>query len=211
MKKCLIMLLILSKGLIMESGVINAQVIMPVKDENKLHQIQREVAWTEWEGHTPKWFYWVMELFQKDNYRDKDRRNILQLLPTLAALRYNESETETYKEDVENWEKQELFKLADLEIDVAYAMIKKDLTILRGQWAKTIKRAIVAGTYTEMVQEIFNERDRIEGRIYTLHESDIPNVDRREEYFNEMKAYKRLIELTNRIAKAFELVNKLKK
>jgi hypothetical protein len=211
MKKCLIMLLILSKGLIMESGVINAQVIMPVKDENKLHQIQREVAWTEWEGHTPKWFYWVMELFQKDNYRDKDRRNILQLLPTLAALRYNESETETYKEDVENWEKQELFKLADLEIDVAYAMIKKDLTILRGQWAKTIKRAIVAGTYTEMVQEIFNERDRIEGRIYTLHESDIPNVDRREEYFNEMKAYKRLIELTNRIAKAFELVNKIKK
>jgi hypothetical protein len=211
MKKCLIMLLILSKGLIIESGVINAQVIMPVKDENRLHQIQREVAWSEWEGHTPKWFYWVMELFQKDNYRDKDRRNILQLLPTLAALRYNESETEAYKEDVENWEKQELFKLADLEIDVAYAMIKKDLTILRGQWARTIKRAIVAGAYTEMVQEIFNERDRIEGRIYTLHESDIPNVDRREEYFNEMKAYKRLIELTNRIAKAFELVNKLKK
>jgi hypothetical protein len=205
MKKCLIMLLILR-------GVnSNAQVIMPVKDENKLHQIQREVAWSEWEGHTPKWFYWVMELFQKDNYRDKDRRNVLQLLPTLAALRYNLSETEDYKEDVETWEKQELFKLADLEIDVAYEMIKKDLTILRGQWTQTIKRAIIAGAYTEMVQEIFNERDRIEGRLYTIRESAIPNVDRREEYFNEMKAYKRLIELTNRIAKAFELVNKIKK
>ena len=211
MKKCLIILLALSEGFLLESEGINAQVIMPVKDQNKLHQIQREVAWSEWEGHTPKWFYWVMELFQKDNYRDKDRRNILQLLPTLAALRYNESETEAYKEDIETWEKQELFKLADLEIDVAYEMIKKDLTILRGQWTKTIKRAITAGAYTEMVQEIFNERDRIEGRLYTLHKSDIPNVDRREEYFNEMKAYKRQIELTNRIAKAFELVNKIKK
>ena len=84
-------------------GVIaHTQAVTIVQDDNKRHQIEREVAWTDWNGHSPKWFYWAIELFQKDNYRDKDRRNILQLLPTLVAVRFNESETQKYKEDVEN-------------------------------------------------------------------------------------------------------------
>lgn len=186
----------------------NAQVAMPVKDNNKLHQIEREVAWTEWEGHTPKWFYWAIELFQKDNYRDKDRRNILQLLPTLAAVRYNQSQTEEYKKDVEAWEKQELFKLADYEIDVAYELIKKDLNQHRVIFVRILDRAKTAGVYVEMLNEITNEQSRIEGRIYVIRNSFLSNTDRREEYFNEITAYKKLIELTIRITKAFESLKK---
>jgi hypothetical protein len=202
MKKQVLFLLIL-RGLAAYS-----QAVTIVQDNNKLHQIEREVAWTEWAGHTPKWFYWVIELFQKDNYRDKDRRNILQLLPTLAAVRFNQSETDKYKEDVEKWTQQELFKLADYEIDVAYEFIKRDMNEQRAFYALSLQRAKQAGVYWEMQTEITNEQERIEGRIYVIRKSDLPNVDRREEYFNEIKAYKKLIEMTLRITKIFESLKK---
>lgn len=193
---------------ILSGGVVQSQTVMPVKDNNKRHQIEREVAWSEWEGHTPKWFYWLIELTQKDDYRDKDRRNILKLIPLVMAVRQTKIKTDEEKEDVDTWARQELFKLADLEIDVAYELIKKDLNILRSYFQKSLQRAIAAQTYTEMIREIKNEQVRIEGRIYTLHTSDIPNVDRREEYFKEIKSYSDLIHLTQRIAQAFELINK---
>lgn len=194
--------------LILRGITAQSQTFMPVKDDNKRHQIEREVAWSEWDGHTPKWFYWLIELTQKDDYRDKDRRNILQLIPLLMAVRINQDKTDEGKEDVDKWAEQEIFKLADLEIDVAYEMIKKDLNILRGHFEVALHRAIKAQAYADMIQEITNEQVRIEGRIYTLHKSDIPNVDRRDEYFNEIHAYGKLIHLTDRIAKAFELINK---
>lgn len=206
--KVFIMKTLLFLALILRGLVVQSQTVMPVKDDNKRHQIEREVAWSEWDGHTPKWFYWLIELTQKDDYRDKDRRNILQLIPLMLAVRYDKDKTDEEKEDVDVWAQQEVFKLADLEIDVAYEMIKKDLNILRGHFEVALHRAIKAQAYADMIQEITNEQVRIEGRIYTLHKSDIPNVDRRDEYFNEIKAYGKLIHLTDRIAKAFELINK---
>ena len=194
--------------LILRGYTGQSQGAMPVKDNDKRHQIEREVAWREWDGHTPKWFYWLIELLQKDKYRDKDRRNILQLVPTLIAVGYNKKQTDDYKGYVDTWAEQETFKLADYEIDVAYTLIKKDLIVLRGYLVKAVNRAQNAGAYTEMITEITNERDRIEGRIYTIRHSDLPNVDRREEYFAEMKQYGKLIDLTNRIARAFETIKK---
>jgi hypothetical protein len=193
---------------LLRGGNAHTQVVTVVEDKNKLHQIEREVAWSQWDGHTPKWFYWAIELFQKDNYRDKDRRNILQLLPTLVAVRFNKSETDKYKEDVEKWEKQELFKLADIEIDAAYEFIKSELNQQRAFYALSLQKAKNAGVYAEMLSEITNEQERIEGRIYVIRKSDLPNVDRREEYFNEIKAYKKLLELTLRITKIFESLKK---
>jgi hypothetical protein len=190
-------------------GVIaHTQAVTIVQDDNKRHQIEREVAWADWDGHSPKWFYWAIELFQKDNYRDKDRRNILQLLPTLASVRFNKSETDKYQEDVEKWEKQELFKLADYEIDVAYEFIKSDMNQQRAFYTLSLQRAKQAAVYTEMLTEITNEQERIEGRIYVIRNSTLTNTDRREEYFNEIKAYKKLIELTLRITKIFESLKK---
>jgi hypothetical protein len=190
-------------------GVIaHTQAVTIVMDDNKRHQIEREVAWTDWNGHSPKWFYWAIELFQKDNYRDKDRRNILQLLPTLVAVRFNENETQKYKEDVEKWEKQELFKFADYEIDVAYEFIKNEMNQQRAFYALSLKKAKNAGVYAEMQTEITNEQERIEGRIYVIRNSTLTNADRREEYFNEINAYKKLIKLTIRITKIFESLKK---
>ena len=186
----------------------HSQGVTIVQDDNKRHQIEREVAWTDWDGHTPKWFYWAIELFQKDNYRDKDRRNILQLLPTLAAVRFNKSETDKYQEDVEKWEKQELFKLADYELDLAYEFVKKELNECRAFYTLALQRGKNAGVYAEMQTEITNEQDRVEGRIYVIRNSTLTNADRRDEYFNEIKAYKKLIEMTIRITKIFESLKK---
>jgi hypothetical protein len=52
--------------------VMTPSVFMPlkaqtiVKDENKINQLQREVWWSEWDGHTPGWFYWLIELFEAE-------------------------------------------------------------------------------------------------------------------------------------------------
>jgi hypothetical protein len=207
-KNLLILSFLLSIGLLVEMGVAYSQAVTIVQDDNKRHQIEREVAWSQWEGHSPKFFYWAIELFQKDNYRDKDRRNMLQLLPTLLAVRFNERETEKYKEEVEKWEKQELFKLADYEIDLAYEFVKKELNECRAFYTLALQRAKNAGVYAEMQSEISNEQERIEGRIYVIRNSTLTNADRREEYFNEIKAYKKLIDMTIRITKIFESVKK---
>jgi hypothetical protein len=132
----------------------------------------------------------------------------LQLLPTLVAVRFNENETQKYKEDVEKWEKQELFKFADYEIDVAYEFIKSEMNQQRAFYALSLQKAKNAGVYVEMQTEITNEQERIEGRIYVIRNSTLTNADRREEYFNEIKAYKKLIELTLRITKIFESLKK---
>jgi hypothetical protein len=185
---------------------LQAQVV--VEDEDKNNQLQREVWWDEWDGHTPGWFYWLIELFQSDEYRDEDRRNLLQLLPTVLMVRVNKERTDKEKEYVDAIAQDKLFILADMEIDYAYELAKSELNELRGRVAQTISKAQKLGVYAPMIREMSNENQRIEGRIYALKKSDLTNVDRQLGYQSEAEALRKLIAVSSRIIIAFGAVKR---
>jgi hypothetical protein len=185
---------------------LQAQTI--VKDENKINQLQREVWWSEWDGHTPGWFYWLIELFQSDEYRDEDRRNFLQLFVTVVMTKINKEQTEKEKEYVDAVAQDKLFILADMEIDYAYELAKSELNELRGRVVGNISKAQKVGVYAAMIKEISNENQRIEGRIYALRKSDLTNADRQLGYQSEAEAFRKLIVVSSRIIIAFEVVKR---
>jgi hypothetical protein len=166
------------------------------------------VWWSEWDGHTPSWFYWIIELFQSDEYRDEDRRNLLQLLPTLWMTKINKEQTEKEKEYVDAVAKDKLFILADMEIDYAYELAKSELNELRSRVANNISKAQQIGVYAAMIREISNENQRIEGRIYALRKSDLTNADRQLGYQSEAEAFRKLIVVSSRIIIAFQAVKR---
>ena len=190
----------------MTPSVLDAQT--EVEDDFKNTQLQREVWWDEWDGHDPSWFYWLIELFQDDEYRDQDRRNFLQLLPTIAMTSVTKSQSEEQKKKVDKVAQDKLFILADMEIDYAYEMIKSELNEQRGRVVGQITKAQKIGVYPDMVREIGNEYERIEGRIYTIKKSDLTNADRQKGYQSEVEALRKLNVITSRIIIAFEAVKR---
>jgi hypothetical protein len=179
-----------------------------VEDENRNNQLQREVWWNEWDGHTPGWFYWLIELFQSDEYRDEDRRNLLQLLPTVLAVRTSKERTDKEKEYVDAVAQDKLFILADMEIDYAYELAKSELNELRSRVTNNLSKAQKIGVYAAMIKEISNENQRIEGRIKALRKSDLTNVDRQLGYQSEAEAFRKLLVLSSRIIIAFQSVKR---
>ena len=179
-----------------------------VEDENRNNQLQREVWWSEWDGHTPSWFYWIIELFQSDEYRDEDRRNLLQLLPTVLAVRGNKERTDKEKEYVDAIAQDKLFILADMELDYAYLMIKPELNELRTRVANNLSKAQKVGVYAAMIKEISKENQRIEGRIKALQKSDLTNADRQLGYQSEVEAFRKLIVVSSRVIVAFESIKR---
>jgi hypothetical protein len=179
-----------------------------VEDENRNNQLQREVWWSEWDGHTPSWFYWIIELFQSDEYRDEDRRNLLQLLPTVLMVKVSKERTDKEKEYVDAIAQDKLFILADMELDYAYLMIKPELNELRSRVTNNLNKAQKIGVYAAMIKEISNENQRIEGRIKALQKSDLTNVDRQLGYQSEAEAFRKLIVVSSRIIIAFQSVKR---
>jgi hypothetical protein len=179
-----------------------------VEDENRNNQLQREVWWSEWDGHTPSWFYWIIEVFQSDEYRDEDRRNLLQLLPTVWVTKINKEQTEKEKEYVDAVAQDKLFILADITVDYAYELAKSELNELRSRVANNLIKAQQIGVYAAMIREISNENQRIEGRIKALQKSDLTNADRQLGYQSEAEAFRKLIVVSSRIIIAFQAVKR---
>jgi hypothetical protein len=192
--------------LVLTPSVLQAQKL--VKDKNRVNQLQREVWWDEWDGHTPSWFYWLIELFQSDEYRDEDRRNLIQLLPTLWMTKISKEQTEKEKEYVDAMAQDKLFIFADITVDYAYELAKSELNELRNRVANNLSKAQKVGVYAAMLKEISNENKRIEGRIYAIRKSDLTNADRQLGYQSEAEAFRKLIVVSSRIIIAFEVVKR---
>ena len=183
-----------------------AQAITIVEDDNKNNQIQREVLWYEWDGHTPGWFYWIYELFQDDPYRDKDRRNIIQLLPTVAMTQISKEETDKQKKYTDAMAQDKAFILADLTVDYAYSMISNDMKAARNHAQEVIAKAQALGVYPDIVTKMTNEYVRIEGRITAIRNSDLSNADRQKGYQIEVESLRKLAVMGNRMVIVFKSI-----
>lgn len=177
-----------------------------VNDENKTHQLQREVLWVEWDGHTPGWFYWLYELFHDEAYRDKDRRNFLQLFPAVYFAQVTKEKSEKQKAYIDAIAQDKALVLADLKVDYAYSMIENDLTAAQNRVNEVLNKAHEVGVFTEMITEMTNEYTRIEGRITAIRHSDLSNADRQSGYQTEIESLKKLSVVGNKMIIAFKSI-----
>lgn len=161
--------LVLSFLLLPLTGAV-AQGVKQVKDKSKNKQLEREV-FIKWDkdDFDPKWYY---ILFHNKYRRGEDKRNMLQLAPTIAALRLNKSDAEQEEEDVNTVYEQEMFKAADRTLNKNfYLLYERKIVALNRQIATLNAEAVAAGVEFDMLLALVEEHDRIKADIELTKEA----------------------------------------
>ncbi|WP_162056017.1 hypothetical protein [Pontibacter pamirensis] len=172
-----------------------------VNSKHVRHQMEREVV-TRWNKFDPKWYF---ILFHNKYRKGDDRRNMLQLLPTMAALQLNAAEAEREEEEVNTVWEQEMFKSADRSLNKSFHLLyagkigtlNTELDGLHGE-------AIAAGVDLDILLKIRQEKDRINADIEITkeaYEEDAVKAESFRGYLADMLTlrgyYRRIISLFN--------------
>ena len=139
-----------------------AQGVSIVDDKYVRHQMEREVV-TRWNNFDPKWYF---VLFHNKYRKGEDRRNMLQLLPTMAAVRGNLSAAEKEEEEVTVIWEQELFKGADRSLNKSFHLLyASKIGTLNAELDALQAEAIGAGVDLDILLKLRLEKDRINADI----------------------------------------------
>ena len=126
------------------------------------HQLEREVV-TRWNSFDPKWYFL---LFHNKYRKGDDRRNMLQLLPTMAAVRLNAVEAEREEEEVNTVWEQELFKSADRSLNKSFHLLYAGkIGTLNSALDALHAEAMAAGVDVDIMLKLRQEKDRINADI----------------------------------------------
>ena len=172
-----------------------------VNSKHVRHQMEREVV-TRWNKFDPKWYF---ILFHNKYRKGDDRRNMLQLLPTMAALRLNATEAEREEEEVTVIWEQELFKNADRSLNKSFHMLYgKKIATLNAALDALQAEAIAASVDLDTLLRLRQEKDRINADIdltKEAYEDDAVKAKSFRGYLTDMLTlrgyYRRIISLSN--------------
>ncbi|AKD01911.1 hypothetical protein POKO110462_10300 [Pontibacter korlensis] len=175
------------------------QGVQPVSSKNTRYQLEREVI-TRWGKFNPKWYF---ILFHNKYRKGPDRRNMLQLAPTMALVSQNRVKAQAQEEAVSQVYEQEMFKFADRSLNKGYHLLyKKKIDELNtALWAMNAE-AVQAGVQAAYILAIHAERDRINADIGIVLDAYLDDAKKGEQlrvYISELTAlqndYRRLISL----------------
>ncbi|MFD3002659.1 hypothetical protein ACFS7Z_19975 [Pontibacter toksunensis] len=172
------------------------------------HQMEREVV-TRWNSFDPKWYFM---LFHNKYRKGDDRRNMLQLLPTMAAVRGNLRAAEKEEEEVTVIWEQEVFKSADRSLNKSFHLLYGEkIGALNTELNELHAAAIAAGVDVDILLKLRQEKDRINadiGLTKEAYEEDAVKAKSFRGYLADMLTlrgyYRRIISLfntTNHLAK----------
>ncbi|WP_181308821.1 hypothetical protein [Rufibacter sp. XAAS-G3-1] len=153
----------LSIALLLPLAESKAQVT-PVESRNTKKQLEREV-FVRWNRRDfdPRWYF---ILFHNSYRRGEDRRNMLQLAPTLAFIKVNEAKAEEQKDDVDIVYEQEMFKMADRSLNKSYYLLyEKKIKTLNTEIDLANAEAIDTGVAVEHILALMQEKERINADI----------------------------------------------
>ncbi|MBF8965535.1 hypothetical protein I0P70_19955 [Pontibacter sp. FD36] len=175
------------------------QGVQPVNSKNTRYQLEREVV-TRWGKFNPKWYF---ILFHNKYRKGPDRRNMLQLAPTMALLSQNRVKAEAQEEAVSQVYEQEMFKFADRSLNKGYHLLyKKKIDELNTALLGMNAEAVQAGVQADYILAIHAERDRINADIGIILDAYLDDAKKGEQlrvYIGELTAlrndFRRLISL----------------
>lgn len=175
------------------------QGVQPVNSKNTRYQLEREVV-TRWGKFNPKWYF---ILFHNKYRKGPDRRNMLQLAPTMALLNQNKVKAQAQEEAVSQVYEQEMFKFADRSLNKGYHLLyKKKIDELNTALLGMNAEAVQAGVQADYILAIHAERDRINADIGIILDAYLDDAKKGEQlrvYIGELTAlrndFRRLISL----------------
>ncbi|RAU81365.1 hypothetical protein DP923_16500 [Pontibacter arcticus] len=175
------------------------QGVQPVNSKNTRYQLEREVV-TRWGKFNPKWYF---ILFHNKYRKGPDRRNMLQLAPTMALLNQNRVKAQAQEEAVSQVYEQEMFKFADRSLNKGYHLLyKKKIDELNTALLGMNAEAVQAGVQADYILAIHAERDRINADIGIILDAYLDDAKKGEQlrvYISELTAlrndFRRLISL----------------
>ncbi|TPE41564.1 hypothetical protein [Pontibacter mangrovi] len=175
------------------------QGVQPVNSKNTRYQLEREVV-TRWGKFNPKWYF---ILFHNKYRKGPDRRNMLQLAPTMALLNQNRVKAQAQEEAISQVYEQEMFKFADRSLNKGYHLLyKKKIDELNTALLGMNAEAVQAGVQADYILAIHAERDRINADIEIILDAYLDDAKKGEQlrvYIGELTAlrndFRRLISL----------------
>ncbi|PRY09049.1 hypothetical protein CLV24_119100 [Pontibacter ummariensis] len=132
------------------------------------HQLEREVV-TRWGKFDPKWYF---ILFHNKYRKGPDRRNMLQLLPAMAAVMANKEQAEREEEEVNTIWEQEMFKAADRSLNKSFHLLYgRKIKGLNEQLEALHLEGVTAGVSPDMLLKLRGEHERINADIELTKEA----------------------------------------
>ncbi|RDV11888.1 hypothetical protein DXT99_23580 [Pontibacter diazotrophicus] len=191
--------------------VQESQAQAPVSIVNGKHvrqQMEREVA-TRWNNFDPKWYY---VLFHNKYRKGEDRRNMLQLLPAMAAVRGTVEAVEQEEEEVNTIWEQEMFKGADRSLNKSFHLLYgRKIETLNTELEALQAEAIAAGVDIDILLKLRAENERINTDIKLTKDAYEDDALKAESFRGQLADlvtlrgyYRRIISLyhtTNNLAK----------
>ena len=110
--------------LILFAFILSAQIAFGqqiVNDKYKRRQMESMTV-TRWGKFIPKWYY---ILFHNKYRKGEDRRNMWQLLPTMASIAITEEQSNTEKEDTDQLYQQALWITSNRTLEPVYHLYYK--------------------------------------------------------------------------------------
>jgi len=157
MTKIILIAIILTIGL----NHITVGQVAVVRDPYKQRQLENMVI-MRWGGFKPKWYYF---LFHNKYRKGPDRRTILQLLPTDAAIRLNKDRSEDEADEVEQMYAMQYYNAANRALELHYHFhfkqifddLNEEIDQLRNQAIELKTDPIAAQSFTKEQERLNNE------------------------------------------------------
>ena len=165
------------------------------------HQLEREVV-TRWNKFDPKWYF---VLFHNKYRKGEDRRNMLQLMPAMAAVRGTLEQTERQEAEVATIWEQEMFKGADRSLNKSFHLLYgQKIATLNADLDALHAEAIAAGVEVDILLKLRAEKERINadiGLTKEAYEADAVKAKAFRGYLADLLTlrgyYRRIISLFN--------------
>lgn len=168
MKRLIILPGVVLLAMTVQESRAQAPGVSVVNSQHVRHQLEREVV-TQWSKFDPKWYF---ILFHNKYRKGEDRRNMLQLMPTMAALRSNLNATEREEQEVTVIWEQELFRSADRSLNKSFHLLYgKKMAGLNSELEALNGEAISAGVELDILLRLREEKERINADIELTREA----------------------------------------
>lgn len=150
-----------------------------VNDKYKRRQLESMVV-TRWGKFTPNWYY---VLFHNKYRKGEDRRTMLQLAPTLAAVDITKGQSDEEKEDTNQLFDQSVSLQANIEMELPYHLyFEPKFSTLRAELETLLISCIYMQVDGTAISAFHSERDRLFGQITIIRDGRLTNGEAFEAY-----------------------------
>ncbi|MBT28824.1 MAG: hypothetical protein CMO01_04105 [Thalassobius sp.] len=200
MKKALITLLTLCLTIIQ---FVYSQV--QVQDKNTRYQVEREVI-TRWGKFKPKWYYILLH----NKYRKgEDRRNILQLYPTMLYLEKNRIKAENQLENTTEVSEYKIAEQANIIAEKHYHLhFKAIFDRLTKRYNTLLFQGYDLGVSTLDRQQFIDEKLMLDNYLEAVRSENIEPGESQEAMTQIQKDYETLIAVMHKTNNLYKTKNK---